>query len=157
MTAQNYHAYYRGAAAREISVATARLHPGYVCCAGASHGSQHASALRRRRGSGFLEHRVDGGLGTFFAVGAGHAHRADHLAVDYDWQGPGLREVVHESRCQVLAAAHDLVHFRGGPAPAERRFRLQERGVDRIGGRSFHGVGFDQVPGQSNTDIARIT
>jgi hypothetical protein len=45
---------------------------------------------------------------------------------------PGLREVVHESRCQVLAAAHDLVHFRGG------RFRLQERGVDRIGSRSFH-------------------
>jgi hypothetical protein len=83
-----------------------------------------------RRASGFLEHRVDGGLGTFFAVSAGHAHRAYHLAVDYDRQGPGLREVVHESRCQVLTAAHDLVHFRGGPAPAEGRFR--ERGDGEI-------------------------
>src|SRR5712671_5591141 len=64
-----------------------------------------STALRRRRGSGFLERRVDGGLGTFFAVGAGHAHRADHLAVDYDRQSSRLRKVVHESRRQILAGA----------------------------------------------------
>ncbi len=69
------------------------------------------SALWRGRGPLFLEHRVDCGLGTFFAVGAGYAHRANHLAVDHDRQSSRLRKVVHESRCQILAGAHDPVHF----------------------------------------------
>jgi len=42
----------------------------------ASHGAERTSALRRGRGPWFLEHGIDCGLGTFFAVSAGHAHRA---------------------------------------------------------------------------------
>jgi hypothetical protein len=51
--------------------------------------------------------------------------RTDHLAVEHDRQCARLRKVVHKSRCQILTATHDLVHFRGRPTPAERRFRLQ--------------------------------
>src|SRR5712671_2195692 len=104
------------------------------------------SPLRCGRGPLFLKHHVNRCLDAFFAVGAGHAHRADQLAVDHNRQSTRLRKIVHERRSQILAGAHDLVHFRGRPAPAECRFRLQESGIDGIGAGSLHGMGFDLVP-----------
>ena len=59
----------------------------------------------RRGGPLFGEHCVDRGLGAFLAVGAGNAHRADHLAVNYDRQGARLRKIVHESRRQMTTGS----------------------------------------------------
>ena len=58
--------------------------------------------LRRLRLT--FEHGVDRRLRALLAVAAGHPHRANHLAVQHDGQRPGLREIVHEGRRQVLAA-----------------------------------------------------
>jgi hypothetical protein len=55
--------------------------------------------LRRGRGPLLFEHRVDRRLGAFLAVGAGHTHRTDHLAVEHDRQCARLRKIVHKSRC----------------------------------------------------------
>ena len=75
--------------------------------------------LRRRSGGLSMEHRVDCGLGAFFTVATGDAHRADDLAVEHDWKRAGLRKIVHEGRRQILAAADHFVGFRSGAAPSQ--------------------------------------
>ena len=67
---------------------------------------------------------------------------------------PGLREVAHERRRQVLAAADPLVGLRGGAAPAQGRLRLQQSGIDGVGGAPCMAWDSTTLPPQSRIAMA---
>src|ERR1051326_1448030 len=58
-----------------------------------------------------FEDGVNSRLSTFFPISAGDAHCADNLPVKHEGKRSRLREIAHESGCQVLTAADDLVRF----------------------------------------------